>query len=83
MLGNTSWHGLVCFLLVFATLTPCLGTAKLALRVTPAVTKLTVYRWLLIVVVSVDGAFTFVGDGRSISHAGSGLQCRIRVCVCG
>ena len=39
-------------------------------------------RRLLVVVVSVDGPLIFVGDGHNISHAGSGLQCRMRVCVC-
>ena len=35
----------------------------------------------LFVVVTVDGAFIFVGDGHGISQADSSLQCRMRVCA--
>ena len=48
MLGSISWHYLVRFWPVLATPTHYLGAAKLALRVFPAVTRLTVYRWLQI-----------------------------------
>ena len=38
-------------------------------------------RRLLVVVICVDGASIFVGDGHGISHADSGLQCQKIVCV--
>ena len=53
MVGIISWHYLVRFRPVLATPTHCLGVAKLALRVFPAVTRLTAYRWLHIPVKTV------------------------------
>ena len=46
MLGIISWHCLVRFWSVLATPAHCLGVTKLALRVFPAVPRLTVHRWL-------------------------------------
>ena len=46
MLGIIIWLCLVPVWLVLVTPTFCLGVAELALRVFPAVARLTVYRWL-------------------------------------